>query len=145
MYNTQRGAWGLQEAAEMEEKLVRTEVQGLRPQKPRSVRPHEAEGGRCCWVACHRSTTSPLAWRATSWSQTWRPCFLHLCMRAVAQSCPTLRDPIDCAHQTPLSMGFSRQEYWSGLPCLPARDLPDPGTEPVSLTNSCIGRRVLYH
>ena len=32
-------------------------------------------------------------------------------------------------------MGFSRQEYWSGLPCPPARGLPDPGIEPVSLTS----------
>ena len=32
-----------------------------------------------------------------------------------------------------MSMGFSRQEYWSGLPCLPPGDLPDPGVEPVSL------------
>ena len=31
-----------------------------------------------------------------------------------------------------LSMGFSRQEYWSGLPCPPPGDLPDPGIEPVS-------------
>ena len=37
------------------------------------------------------------------------------------------------ASQAPLSMGFSRQEYWSGLPCLPPGDLPDPGMEPVSL------------
>ena len=37
------------------------------------------------------------------------------------------------AHQTPLSMGFSRQEYWSGLPCPPAGDLPNPETELVSL------------
>ena len=36
------------------------------------------------------------------------------------------------AHQTPLSMGFSRQEYWSGLPCPLPGDLPDPGIEPVS-------------
>ena len=36
------------------------------------------------------------------------------------------------AHQAPLSMGFSRQEYWSGLLCPPPWDLPDPGTEPVS-------------
>ena len=37
------------------------------------------------------------------------------------------------AHQVPLSMGFSRQEYWSGLPCPPPGDLPDPGIEPTSL------------
>ena len=36
------------------------------------------------------------------------------------------------AHQAPLSMGFSRQEHWSGLPCCPPGDLPDPGIEPVS-------------
>ena len=33
------------------------------------------------------------------------------------------------AHQAPLSMGFSRQEYWSGLPCPPPGDLPNPGIE----------------
>ena len=37
------------------------------------------------------------------------------------------------AHQAPLSMGFSRQEYWSGLPCPPPGDLPDLGTELTSL------------
>ena len=37
------------------------------------------------------------------------------------------------AHQAPLSMGFSRQEHWSGLPCLPPGDLPDPGIKPTSL------------
>ena len=38
------------------------------------------------------------------------------------------------AHQAPLSMGFSRQEYWSGLPCLSPGDLPNAGTEPRSPT-----------
>ena len=33
----------------------------------------------------------------------------------VIQSCPTPRDPVDCSQQAPLSMGFSRQEYWSGV------------------------------
>ena len=36
------------------------------------------------------------------------------------------------AHQAPLSMGFSRQEYWRGLPCPPPGDLPNPGIEPTS-------------
>ena len=36
------------------------------------------------------------------------------------------------AHQAPLSMRFSGQEYWSGLPCLPPGDLPDPGIKPWS-------------
>ena len=38
------------------------------------------------------------------------------------------------AHQAPLPMGFSRQECWSGLPCLPPGDLPDPGIEAMSIT-----------
>ena len=36
------------------------------------------------------------------------------------------------ARQAPLSMGFPRQENWSGLPFPPPGDLPDPGMEPVS-------------
>ena len=36
------------------------------------------------------------------------------------------------AHQAPLSMGFSRQEYWSGLPFPPLGDLPNPGIKPKS-------------
>ena len=47
------------------------------------------------------------------------------------------------AHKTPLSMGFSKQEYWSELPCLPPGDLPNPGMEPMSHV-SCISRWVLY-
>ena len=40
--------------------------------------------------------------------------------------------PWTAAFQAPLSMGFSRQEYWSGLPFPPPEDLPDPETKPVS-------------
>ena len=40
--------------------------------------------------------------------------------------------PWTVAHQTPLSMGFPRQEYWSGLPWPPSGDLPNPGIEPAS-------------
>ena len=51
----------------------------------------------------------------------------------VAQSRPTLCDPVDCvARQAPLSVGFSRQGYWSGLPFPPPGGCPDLGTEPVS-------------
>ena len=52
----------------------------------------------------------------------------------VAQSCPTLCDPMNIACQVPMSMGFSRQEHWSGLPCSPTEDLPIPGIKPKSLT-----------
>ena len=42
------------------------------------------------------------------------------------------------AHQAPLLMGFSRQEYWSGLPCPPPGDLPNPGIEPTSLKSPAL-------
>ena len=42
------------------------------------------------------------------------------------------------AHQAPLSVGFSRQECWSGLSCSPPGDLPDPGIEPVSLVSPAL-------
>ena len=58
------------------------------------------------------------------------------CSYLVAKSCPTLCDLI--AHQAPLSLGFPRQEYWSGLPFPSPGDLPDPGIKAVS----SLGRRV---
>ena len=57
------------------------------------------------------------------------------------QSCPTLCDPWTVAHQAPLSMGFSRQESWSGLPCLPPGDLPDPEIEPESPVSPALAGR----
>ena len=42
------------------------------------------------------------------------------------------------AHQASLSLGFSRQEYWSGLPCPAPGDRPDPGTEPASLMSPAL-------
>ena len=50
----------------------------------------------------------------------------------VPQSCWTLWDPWTVAHQAPLSKGFSKQEYWSGLPFPSPGDLPNPGIEPGS-------------
>ena len=50
----------------------------------------------------------------------------------VTQLCPTLCDPMDLAYQAPLSMGFPRLEYWSGLPFSSPGDLPDPGIKPRS-------------
>ena len=50
----------------------------------------------------------------------------------VTQSCPTLCDPMDCTCEAPPSMGFSMQEYRSGLRFPTPGDLPDPGIEPRS-------------
>ena len=56
-------------------------------------------------------------------------------------SCLTLRPHGLQLTRLPLSMGFSRQEYWSGLPCPPPGDLPGPGIEPTSLTSPALAGR----
>ena len=48
------------------------------------------------------------------------------------QSCLTICDPMDCSPPGSLSMGFFREEYWSGLPWPPPGDLPNPGIETSS-------------
>ena len=50
----------------------------------------------------------------------------------VTQLCPVLATLWTVAHQAPLSMGFSRQKYWKGLPFPSPGDLPHPGIEPRS-------------
>ena len=60
----------------------------------------------------------------------------HLCVHvcSAASLCVQLFVTLwTVAHQSPLSMGFSRQEYWSGFPCPPPEDLPNPGIEPYFL------------
>ena len=63
-------------------------------------------------------------------------CCYHLGLLGVwaksLQSCPTLCDLWTVAYQAPLSMGFSRQEHWSGLPCPSPGDLPILGIKPTS-------------
>ena len=63
---------------------------------------------------------------------------IYVCVLAKwLQSCLTLT-LWTIAGQAPLSMGFSKQEYWSGLPCPPPGDLPDPGIKPMSLTSPAL-------
>ena len=54
-----------------------------------------------------------------------------MCACSVAQSCLTLCDLMDCSPLGSSVQGFSRQEYWSGLPFLTPGDLPDPGIKPM--------------
>ena len=55
------------------------------------------------------------------------------------ESVSTLCDPMDCiVRQIPLSMGFSRQEYWRGLPCPHPGDASDPGIESASLVSPAL-------
>ena len=48
------------------------------------------------------------------------------------------------AHQAPLSIGFTREGYWSGSPCPPPGDLPDPGIEPKSLMSPALAGGFFY-
>ena len=62
----------------------------------------------------------------------------------VSDSCSIMPDsfqPHRLACQAPLSMEFSRQDYWSGLPCPSPADLPDPGIEPTSLISPALAGR----
>ena len=57
----------------------------------------------------------------------------HACMLSRFSRVRLFATPWTVARQAPLSMGFSRQEYWSGLPCPPPGDFPDSGIEPAFL------------
>ena len=86
---------------------------------------------------------SCLHWQASPWL-----CIKHLsstnfCNRDVCALSHFSRvwffaTPWTVARQAPLSMGFPRQEYWSGLPFPPPADLPDPGIEPASLMSPAL-------
>ena len=70
---------------------------------------------------------------AKSSCQEVRSSCMRMCSVCQLFSCIWLfATPWTIDHQTPLSMGFSRQEYWSGLPVPPPGDLPNPGIEPMS-------------
>ena len=74
----------------------------------------------------HKFTKAFLSWFFNS-PLKWFQLIVSLCV-LVTQSCPTLCDPMDCtARQALLSMGFSRQGYWSGLPFPSPGDIPSPG------------------
>ena len=100
-----------------------------------SVRPHR-------W----QPTRLPRPWDSPGKNTGVGCLFLLQCMKVkseseFAQSCPTLRNPMDIVYQAPLSIGFSRQAYWSGLPFPSPGDLPNPGIEsrsPASQADSLL-------
>ena len=55
-----------------------------------------------------------------------------VCCAKLLQSCPTLCNPMDCSPLGSCVHGILQQEYWSGLPCPPPGDLPNPGIKPRS-------------
>ena len=98
-----------------------------------------------CWITQPSTVLRSCSCREQSWRgqnrSRWsdlvpaRGCLLdHLCTRVCPLSPVWLFSTLwTIARQAPPSMGFSRQEYWSGLPCPSPGDLPDPGMEPTSL------------
>ena len=65
-----------------------------------------------------------------------------LCVCVQSLSCVQLFvTPWTAACQAPLPMRFSRKDYWSGLPCPPPEDLPNPGIEPASLMSPALAGR----
>ena len=73
------------------------------------------------------------------WATHWHWSWPSACTRSHVWLCATRWT---LAHQAPLSMGFSRQEYWSGLPFPSPGDLPDPEDQTHV---SCTDRQILYH
>ena len=100
-----------------------------------------------CFPPQHRETTMLHAWFACCFKPTEK---LRLRWETADRSrlCPSMLSR--CSHvqlfvtlctvagQPPLSIRFSRQRYWSGLPYPPPRDTPDPGVEPASLTSPAL-------
>ena len=66
---------------------------------------------------------------------------ITFCACSVPELCPFFTTPWTVAHQPPLSMEFFRQEYWSGLPFFPPRDLLDPGIKPASPVSPALASR----
>ena len=86
---------------------------------PGSQRSLGEGNGNPLWYSCLGNRMDRGAWRAT----------VHVYLLSRVRLFATLWTT---AYQAPLSMGFSRQEYWSGLPCPPPGDLPDSGIGPAS-------------
>ena len=78
---------------------------------------------------CSRERQSVVEGTATLSAE---PGSISVCGSLVTKSCPALVTPWTVACQAPLSIGFLRQECWSGLPFPSPGDLPNPGTEPLS-------------
>ena len=75
--------------------------------------------------------------KSWTWLSEWTtPTYIYACVCAKSlHSCPALFGPVDCS---PPGSSVQGQEYWSGLPCPPPGDLPDPGIKPVSLMSSAL-------
>ena len=85
-------------------------------------------------------------WHLKAWGQSFRTesftCeinrFIVLCCCFVASVVSDSMTPLTVACQAPLSIGFSRQKYWSELSIPPPGDLPNPGIKPLSLESPAL-------
>ena len=121
------------------------------------ARKHSVENNKAWWsnrgndnplqYACLENFMDRGAWQAIvhrfakswTWQTNTHSCACMLSCSSRVWLFVTLRT---ATHQAPLSMWFSRQEYWSGVPFPSPGHLPDPGIEPVSLTFPALaGRR----
>ena len=137
------------------------------------IRSHVVHTGVCCWWAYYQKfrhmwiPSGPWAYRTASQTlfrgsadknqfqglqlgpQTVRLLSgIYMGCVCVVSHVQLFATPWTVAHQAPLSMEFSRQEYWNGLQFPPPRDLPNPGIKPKSQICIsrvfCIGRQALY-
>ena len=98
------------------------------------------DGQFCCFHLLVIETNAPLSTglQISLWDLDLNS-FGCACCAKLLPLCLTLYDPMDCSPPATLSMGFSRWEYWSALPCPPPGDLPNPGIKPASLMSPALG------
>ena len=106
------------------------------PEPQMKTFPYQSTTTCSCVGVLSLRTYFPLYWKEFCLSKISKICQWSGLLLYVCESLSRVRllvTPWTVARQAPLSMGFSRQEYWSGLPFLSSRDLPDPGIESRSL------------
>ena len=103
-------------------------------------------GSMASWMSCGSEiiTTSGFSRKKTNMDFHVKMILyvIHICVLSCFRRVGLFATPWTVAQQAPLSMGFSRQEYCSGLPCPPPGDLPDPGIKPTSFMSPVLTGRL---
>ena len=105
------------------------------------------------WMAAHRDCPTnnlwygvvplviPCEWQKSCHIEAFLELYMYVCMLSHFSHVRLFATLWTVARQAPLSMGFSRQEYWSGWPCPSPGDLPSPGIELASLRSPALAGR----